>query len=253
MITMDNNLLKSVIEAALLAAGRPLSIDQLCGLFGEDAGPGRQQVREVLASLSGDYADRGLELKEVASGYRIEIRPSVAQYLAKLWEERPPRYSRALMETLAIVAYRQPVTRGDIEEIRGVAVTTNILRTLLERGWLKVVGYRDVPGKPAMYGTTKEFLDYFGLKQLDELPPLAEVKDLDKFTLQLELAGEGAEEGEYPPGGAIPLLKPIDSGLPEEPATVSDIAEARAAHLDELSDTRQEFAGSAVVVPLKVR
>jgi segregation and condensation protein B len=192
-------------------------------------------------------------LTEVASGYRIEIRPSVSQHLTKLWEERPPRYSRALMETLAIVAYRQPVTRGDVEQIRGVAVTTNILRTLLERGWVKVVGYRDVPGKPAMYGTTKEFLDYFGLKQLDDLPPLAEVKDLDKFTLQLDLPGDELAADESPPGGPVPLLRPLDSGLPEEPATVSDIAIARAAQLDDPVDPRPEFSGSAVVLPLKAR
>lgn len=250
---MESHQLKIVIEAALLAAGRPLSVDQLCSLFGNDGAPSRPQVRDAIGVLTGEYADRGLAVTEVASGYRIEIRSSVAQHLTKLWEERAPRFSRALMETLAIVAYRQPVTRGDVEQIRGVAVTTNILRTLLERGWIKVVGYRDVPGKPAMYGTTKEFLDYFGLKQLDDLPALAEVKDLDKFTLQLELADDEFAAGEHPPGGPLPLLRPLESGLPDEPATVSDIAEARAALLDEPLDSRSELSGPAVILPLKAR
>ena len=250
---MESHQLKIVIEAALLAAGRPLSVDQLCGLFGADGAPSRQDVRDAIGTLGSEYADRGLALTEVASGYRIEIRPSIGQHLTKLWEERAPRYSRALMETLAIVAYRQPVTRGDVEPIRGVAVPTNLLRTLLERGWVKVVGYRDVPGKPAMYGTTREFLDYFGLKQLDELPPLAEVKDLDKFTLQLELADEELSMDEHPPGEPSPLLRPLDPGLPDEPATVSDIAEARAAQPEDSAEPRPEFSGSAVVLPLKAR
>ena len=148
----------------------------------------RQELRQALEALEADYRDRGISVER--SCQRLSHRgaqQSMTPWLAALWEERPPRYSRALMETLAIVAYRQPVTRGDVEEIRGVAVTTNIIRTLLERSWIKVVGYRDVPGKPAMYGTTREFLDYFGLKQLEELPPLAEIRDLDRMTAQLDL------------------------------------------------------------------
>ena len=160
---MDQQKLKNIMEAALLAAGAPITIDQLRALFGDQDAPERAEIREALKELHDDYAERGIELREVASGFRIQVREEMGQWLTKLWEARPPRYSRALMETLAIVAYRQPVTRGDIEEIRGVSVTSNIIRTLLERDWIKVVGHRDVPGKPAMFGSTRGFLDYFGL------------------------------------------------------------------------------------------
>ena len=188
---MESQQLKNIVEAALLASGGPLTVDQLCALFGERDAPERQEIRAVLTQLQEEYAERGIDLKQVASGFRVQIRPSMGQWLTKLWEERPPRYSRALMETLAIIAYRQPVTRGDVEDIRGVSVTTNIIRTLLERNWIKVVGHRDVPGKPAMFGTTREFLDYFDLKKLDDLPPLAELANLEPAGVQLEL--EGAE------------------------------------------------------------
>ncbi|MBT8421946.1 MAG: SMC-Scp complex subunit ScpB [Gammaproteobacteria bacterium] len=185
---MESQHLKNVIEAAMLAAGGPLSIDQLKALFGDEGeGPEKKEIREVIKVLQDEYAERGIELREVASGFRIQVRESMGQWLGKLFEERPPRYTRALMETLAIIAYRQPVTRGDIEEIRGVAVSTNIIRTLLERDWIKVVGHRDVPGKPAMFGTTRFFLDYFGLKKLDDLPPLAELAELEPVSVQLEL------------------------------------------------------------------
>ena len=184
---MDSPLLKNIIEAALLAAGGPLTVDQFAALFGDQDGPDKSAIRAALKELQADYEGRGIEIVEVASGFRVQVRESMSQWLAKLWEERPPRYSRALMETLAIVAYRQPVTRGDIEEIRGVSVTTNIIRTLLERDWIKVVGHRDVPGKPAMFGTTRLFLDYFNLKKLDDLPPLAELAALEPVEIQLEL------------------------------------------------------------------
>lgn len=253
---MQNDQIKHIVEAALLAAGRPLTLDQLRSLFGDEHAPGKTEIRQAIEALTADYAGRGIAVSEVATGFRIEIRAAMSPWLARLWEERPPRYSRALMETLAIVAYRQPVTRGDVEEIRGVAVTTNIMRTLMERGWIKVVGYRDVPGKPAMYGTTREFLDYFGLKQLDQLPPLAEIRDLDRMTAQLELAdAEFGPESDLPPGRPEPLVRPPASGLPVEPATVSSIAEAR------LAGTREEGAAavdeavpaSATVIPLVVR
>ncbi len=184
---MDNQLLKNIIEAALLAAARPLSVKQIVELFPFRQRPDKAQVREAIKALQENYDNRGIELIEVASGFRIQVRSSMIDWLTKLWEERPPRYSRALMETLALVAYRQPITRGDIENVRGVAVSTNIMRTLLERGWVRVVGHRDVPGKPALYGTTPQFLDYFGLKKLDNLPPLSEIKDLDAVVPQLEL------------------------------------------------------------------
>ena len=184
---LNHSEIKNVIEAALLGGRRPLSLEQLSGLFGKRSAPDRKMLKEILRELATDYDGRGIELKEVGSGYRIQIRSSMSEWLSPLWEERAPRYSRALFETLALIAYRQPITRGEIEEVRGVAVSTNIVRTLLERGWVRVVGHRDVPGKPTMFGTTKEFLDYFGLKRLDDLPPLAEIKDLGDLNVELEL------------------------------------------------------------------
>ena len=184
---LNHSEIKNVIEAALLGGGRPLSLEQLSGLFGKRSAPDRKMLKEILRDLATDYEGRGIELKEVGSGYRIQIRSSMSEWLTPLWEERAPRYSRALFETLALIAYRQPITRGEIEEVRGVAVSTNIVRTLLERAWVRVVGHRDVPGKPAMFGTTKEFLDYFGLKRLDDLPPLAEIKDLEDLNVELGL------------------------------------------------------------------
>lgn len=251
---MEQNQIKRIVEAALLAAGRPLSLDQLRALFGEEHPPAKQDIRAAVDALRDEYADRGIAVGEVASGFRIEIRSSMAPWLTRLWEERPPRYSRALMETLAIIGYRQPVTRGDVEEIRGVAVTTNIIRTLLERGWIKVVGYRDVPGKPAMYGTTREFLDYFGLKQLEDLPPLSEIRDLDRMTAQLELPEGEFAFAETPPGSPEPLVRPLAADLPGEPATVSSIEEAREAAGADRPDVETEPGGiSANVIPLKAR
>jgi len=160
--------LKNIIEAALLAAGRPLSLDAMQGLFHEIECPNKKQLRQVLQQLSEDYAGRGIEIAEVASGWRIQVGEACSPWVSRLWDERPARYSRALMETLALIAYRQPITRGEIEDIRGVSVSTHIVKTLLEREWVHVVGQRDVPGKPSLYGSTREFLDYFGLKSLDE-------------------------------------------------------------------------------------
>ena len=184
---MELNEIKYVLEAALLAAGKPLSLDRLGELFGRRGAPDRDALRAALAALAEDYADRGIEIKEVASGFRIQVRSRMNDWLMPLWEERAPRYSRALLETLALIAYRQPITRGEIEEVRGVAVTTNIVRTLLERNWVRVVGHRDVPGRPAMFGTTREFLDYFGLKKLDDLPPLSEIADIVDVAPELGL------------------------------------------------------------------
>ena len=181
--------LKQIIEAAILAADQPLGIDAMIGLF-EGEQPTRAQVREALAELEADCEGRGFELKQVASGYRFQVREQYGPWIGRLWEERPPRYTRALLETLALIAYKQPITRGDIEEIRGVAVSTNIIRTLLEREWIRVVGHRDVPGRPAIYATTKAFLDYFNLASLDELPTLSEIKDLDKMNEELDLEEE---------------------------------------------------------------
>lgn len=175
---MDEQRLKLILEAALLAAAEPLSLERMQKLFaGEEEIPDRQALRQALAALASDCDMRAYELKEVASGFRFQIRQSLAPWVNRLWEERPQRYSRATLETLALIAYRQPVTRGEIEDIRGVSVSSNIIKTLLEREWIRVVGHREVPGRPALYATTKAFLDYFNLKSLEELPPLIELKD----------------------------------------------------------------------------
>ena len=186
---MDETQIKHVVEAALLAAGRPLTLDRLVEIFAAKGdGPDRAALKQALEALAKDYEGRGIELKEVATGYRVQIRNNMTDWLQPLWEERAPRYTRALLETLALVAYRQPITRAEIEEVRGVVVSTNIVRTLLERNWIRVVGHRDVPGKPAMFGTTKDFLDYFGLKKLEDLPTLAELKDgLPELSPQTDL------------------------------------------------------------------
>lgn len=179
--------IKKILEAIFLAAGRPLTVDQLQSLFDAGALPERSDIRAALKELDSDYEGRGIELKQVASGYRIQVREDMQPWVSRLWEEKPTRYSRALLETLSLVAYRQPITRGEIENVRGVTVSTSIMRTMLEREWVKVVGHRDVPGRPAMYATTRQFLDYFSLKSLDELPTLAELRDLSAIGAELEL------------------------------------------------------------------
>ncbi len=184
---MDIKYLKKVVEAALLAAPAPLSLNQLNALFADDEKPGHGLIKEALAALDADLEHRAVELTEVGSGYRLQIRTTLMPVISQLWTEKPPRYSRALLETLAIIAYRQPITRGEIEQIRGVSLSANILRTLQERDWIKVVGHRDVPGRPELLGTTKAFLDYFNLKSLDQLPTLAEIKDIDNLEPELEL------------------------------------------------------------------
>ncbi len=183
----DMTHLKNTVEAALLAAGKALNLDQIQALFEENSVPDKKDLRDALVALSGDYDGRGIEVVEVASGWRIQVRSDFAKPVSRLWEEKPGRYSRALMETLALIAYRQPITRGEIEDIRGVSVSSNITKTLLEREWIRVVGQRDVPGKPSLYGTTRTFLDYFNLKTLDDLPTLAEIRDLDEINRALDL------------------------------------------------------------------
>jgi len=235
---MDATEIRHFIEAALLAAGRPLNIDQLQALFDGRMAPEKAEIRQAIASLNEDYEERGIVVTEVASGFRMQVKSSMADRLQKLWEERPPRYSRALFETLALVAYRQPMTRGEIEEIRGVAVSSNIVRQLLERDWVRVVGYRDVPGRPAMFGTTKAFLDYFSLKKLDDLPPLADLSDWESLRVQLNLPevedhlDDGTDGAAAAAARDLPVLFPVgeqesdeqeESEEPEE----SDGAEAQ--------------------------
>jgi len=179
--------LKQILEAALLAAGQPLSHAQLGALFSDEERPPNGEISRTLEQLAGDCANRGVELKKVASGYRLQVKQSLNEWVSRLWKERPKRYSRALLETMALIAYRQPITRGEIESVRGVSVSTNIIRTLQEREWIRVVGHRDVPGKPALFGTTRTFLDSFDLQNLDDLPTLAEIRDMENLEPELQL------------------------------------------------------------------
>jgi segregation and condensation protein B len=200
---MSDTYIRNVIEAALLAAGQPLPLAELARLFEENLRPGTQELQAALAALEAEYAGRGIELKHTASGYRIQVRRELAAEISRLWPERTVRYSRALLETLALIAYRQPITRAEIEAVRGGAVNPNIIRTMLERNWVRVVGHRDVPGHPELLGTTREFLDYFGLRSLDELPPLAELKAMGDINLQLALAGEETPAAQVCASGAV--------------------------------------------------
>jgi segregation and condensation protein B len=209
---MDEAQIKYFIEAALLAAGRPLSVDQLHGLFDGRSAPEKAEIRKAISALNEEYEARGIIIAEVASGFRMQVKAAMAERLQKLWEERPPRYSRALFETLALVAYRQPITRGEIEEIRGVSVSPNIVRTLMERDWVRVVGHRDVPGRPEMFATTKAFLDYFGLKKLEDMPPLADLSDWESLRVQLDLP-----EVEEPVDEGMPVIPELPVLYPEGP------------------------------------
>lgn len=193
---IEFELLKRIVEAALLAAGNPLTPTQLLALFGENEATSHDEISRAIASLQADCESRGIELVEVASGFRYQVRQDVHSWVARLWTERPSRYSRALLETLALIAYRQPITRAEIEQIRGVAVSTHIVKTLEEREWIRVVGHRDVPGKPALFGTTRGFLDYFNLKSLDELPSLGEIRDFEDLDPQLALGPPSQEDKE---------------------------------------------------------
>jgi segregation and condensation protein B len=191
---MSENSLTQVLEAVLLAAGRPVTLNQLSELFDENHRPTEEELNAALEELARSCEDRAVELKQVASGWRLQIRQQHADTVSRLWQERPARYSRALLETLALIAYRQPITRGEIEAIRGVAISSSIMRTLQERNWIRVVGHREVPGRPELLGTTKDFLDYFGLDRLENLPTLAELRDFDDLNVQLELPGQGEDE-----------------------------------------------------------
>jgi segregation and condensation protein B len=200
---MNEHDLKHIIEATLLAAGKPITSQQLLDLFEERERPTPEFLTTAIGMLIADYENRGIELVEVASGWRIQVRQKAAEVVSRLWSERPAKYSRAFLETVALIAYRQPITRSEIEEIRGVSISSTIMRTLQERGWIRTVGHREVPGRPELLGTTRDFLDYFGLKSLDQLPTLAELKDLDTIGVQLELPADqpqlsidGSVEGE---------------------------------------------------------
>ena len=180
------NKLNEILEALLLSASRPINIDEMVKVF-DDPKPSKDDIRSALNQLDEDCIERGIELKQVASGYRLQVKQNLSAYVAKLWEERPQKFSKATLETLSLIAYKQPITRGEIEEIRGVTVGTQLMRGLMERGWVKIIGQRDVPGRPSLYATTKEFLDYFGLQHLRELPELPSLPDLNSLELQLPI------------------------------------------------------------------
>ena len=186
---MENKLIQ-IIEAALLSASRPLNIEEIQRLFPKEQTPGKEDIKETLDEIDELCTNRGVELKRVSSGYRMQVKQSLSEYIAKLWEEKPQKYTKATLETLALIAYRQPITRGEIEEIRGVSVGTQLIRGILERGWIKIVGQRDVPGRPSLYATTKEFLDYFDLQHLRELPDLPDLPDVDSLDMELPLEEE---------------------------------------------------------------
>ena len=204
---MSDHPMSNVVEAVLLAAGRPVTVEQIQELFEEHERPPAEDVLAALAGLAQRYDGTGIELREVASGWRVQVRPQYSDIVSRLWQERPSRYSRALLETLALIAYRQPITRGEIEDIRGVTIASTIMRTLHERNWIRVVGHREVPGHPELLGTTREFLDYFGLKSLDDLPTLAELRDLEDIREQLDLPA---------------AIATAEAGLATEPAAEGD-------------------------------
>lgn len=247
--------LLQIIEGALLAAGKPLTVAQLAELFDEQERPDNAAIREALNEAAARCEGRGFELQEVSSGFRYQVRQSLSPWIGRLWHERPQKYSRALLETLALIAYRQPITRGEIEEIRGVAVSTNIIKTLHEREWVRVVGHRDVPGRPAMYATTRQFLDYFNLKTLDQLPALAEIRDLETLNAELGFGDPAAEHtatGEHLPGLTVvggTALAALPGSDNDEPVTLSQAAddlETRAAQseavdLEDDNDNNADF------------
>lgn len=224
----ESSTLVQIVEAALLAAGKPLSIAQLGALFEERERPTTTEFREALEVVGERCEGRGFELVEVASGFRFQVRESLSPWIGRLWQERPQRYSRALLETLALIAYRQPITRGEIEEIRGVAVSTNIIKTLHERDWIRVVGHRDVPGRPAMYATTRQFLDYFNLKSLNQLPALADIRDVETLNAELgfgEITESPDSEGADPlPQGDDDAAAEAVEATTEAPASAGDPA-----------------------------
>lgn len=228
-MSKNDSELKNILEAALLVSREPLSIEKLLTMFPKDSQPKKDHVKQALDELAKDYDGRGVELKQIDKGYRFQSREKYGEWIARLTQERPPRYSRAMLETISIIAYRQPVTRGDIEDIRGVTVSTEIMRTLQEREWVRQVGHRDVPGKPALYGTTKAFLEHFNLGSLDELPPLSELRDIEEISKEVGLISDLAGK----PGSSDSNVVPM-SGDGEDSGDLS------LSHED--SDNEQEVA-----------
>ena len=250
---MSQETIKNIIEAALMVANAPLSISRLQNLFveGEELQPERQDIRAALEQLQLDYEGRGIEIVEVASGFRVQARNDYAEWINRLFDERPPRYSRALLETLAIIAYRQPITRAEIEDIRGVSVSSSIVKTLQEREWVKVVGHRDVPGKPALLATTKAFLDYFNLKKLSDLPALADIKDFDSINPDLFEALEdekpAAEAADNFSTAADEAGNAVDEEIIDSEDTTEILAEQTSEHAETEEDTAEESQGAQVI------
>ena len=222
-----NTELKNIIEAALLVAGQPLTIEKMLTMFPSESPPTREEIRAVLEMLEEEYAERVVELKQIDRSWRFQTRDKYAPWITRLAEERPVRYSRALLETLAIIAYRQPVTRGDIENIRGVSVSTDIIKTLQGREWIRQVGVRNVPGRPALYGTTREFLEHFNLKNLEELPPLSALRDLDVISNELNMRLDLEQGAEPAAESAAAADAESHNGLEQEPEPI--MSEARTA------------------------
>ena len=244
---MDNDKLKQILEGALLAAGRPLDIGRMEMLFDLGEAPPRDQIRAVLEEIEDGCKGRGFELSKTGSGYRFQVRQELSDWVNRLWEEKPQKYSRALLETLALIAYRQPITRGDIEEIRGVSVSSQIIKTLQEREWVRVVGHRDVPGRPALYATTRQFLDYFDLQSLNDLPPLSEIKDIDEINPDMSLPLDGSiddrVEGDstaVSSGESEPELPESERSEPEDSSLVEELRRSQLANLGETADDHIE-------------
>jgi segregation and condensation protein B len=240
---MSDAYLKNVVEAALLAAARPVSVSELLQVFDEQSRPSAKQMRALLEQLAADYEGRGVTIRETANGFRFQVRSEFAQEVSRLWPDRPRKYSRALLETLALIAYRQPITRAEIENVRGVAVNPEIVKTLMERNWVRVVGHRDVPGHPELLGTTAEFLDYFSLKSIEDLPPLAEIKSLSDLNLQLPLSGTASGVD----GGGESTVEGIADGAEVAlvPATEDHADKLDAAADDDSDDEELAAPGSS--------
>ena len=246
---MEFEQLKRIVEAALLASSTPLSLPHLLQLFGDNEQPSHEDLARALDELARDSEGRGIELKEVASGFRYQVRAEVNPWVSRLWTERQTRYSRAQLETLALIAYRQPITRGEIENIRGVAVSSNIIKTLEEREWIRTVGHRDVPGKPELFGTTRAFLDYFNLKSLDELPPLAEIRDLSEFDPQLGLAPVAIGDAMDDASNDGSLISTENEELPVQSTAVSAAAAESATDEAQAADPQHEAIAAETIEP----